>query len=71
MARAYAGRIPAGSNPNPSGVPNSGTLGGSAMGRPGRPQLMLGDEMYLWIMVVIEALLIGSLRKRFRRHHGG
>lgn len=67
MARAFAGR----SNAAPSSAPNAGTLGGPATGRPGRPQLMLGDEKYLWILVVLEVMLTGVLRKRFRRYHGG
>lgn len=46
-------------------------MGGPSSGRPGRPQLMLGDEKYLWILVILEVLLTGALRKRFRRYHGG
>lgn len=72
MPRAFAGaRIPAASNPAPSRAGNSGTLGGPATGRPGRPQLMLGDEKYLWLLVVLEVLATGILRKKFRRYHGG
>lgn len=71
MARAFSGRIPSASNPTPSHAHNAGTLGGPSAGRPGRPQLMLGDEKYLWIMVLIEVFLTGVLRKRFRRYHGG
>lgn len=71
MARAFTGRIPSASNPTPSRAGNSGTLGGPSTRRPGRPQLMLGDEMYLWILVILEVLVTGILRKQFRRHHGG
>jgi len=53
-----------------------GTLGGPAKRpaagpRPGRRQWMVGDEMYLWVLVIIEVALMGALRRRFRRHHGG
>ena len=71
MARAFAGRMPSASNPAPSRAGNAGTLGGPATGRPGRHQIMLGDEKYLWLLVILEVLLQGFLRKRFRRHHGG
>lgn len=71
VARAFSGRIPSASNPSPSRAPNAGTMGGPSSGRPGRPQLMLGDEKYLWILVILEVLLTGALRKRFRRYHGG
>lgn len=58
----------------PQGVPLAGgTLGGkSAMGRkPGRYQTKLGDEHYLWILVILEVVAIGWLRHAFRRRHGG
>ena len=65
----------AASNPTPSGHHNSGTLGGqSRMGigaRPGGKQLALGDEVYLWILVLVEVGLMGWARQQFRRHHGG
>lgn len=57
------------SNPNPSGIPQ-GTPGGRSMGRRGG-MVPIGDEMYLWILVVMEALAIGALRQQFRRYHGG
>lgn len=59
------------SNARPSGVPNSGTLGGPATRRPGRPQLALGDEKYLWLLVILEIGATMMLRKSFRRYHGG
>lgn len=71
MAHRVNGRVPSASNPMPSQAQNAGTLGGRATGRPGRPQLTLGDEKYLWILVILEVLLTGALRKQFRRHHGG
>jgi len=51
-----------------------GTLGGiprAAGARPSRINVNVGDEMYLWLLVVLEALAIGWLRQRFRRRHGG
>lgn len=56
----------------PSGILN-GTPGGRAAGggRPGRPQLQLGDEIYLWILVLLEVGAMGWLRHNFRRRHGG
>lgn len=73
-------RIPSTSNTRQSGYAG-GTMGGpSLMGnqprskvgtKPGRKQLLLGDEVYLWILVLIEVFLIGFLRQKTRRHHGG
>lgn len=71
MARAFAGRMPSASNPNVSSAHNAGTPGGPASRRPGRPQLMVGDEMYLWVLVGLEVLATVILRKNFRRYHGG
>lgn len=72
MARPIFGRNTVTSNATPSGV-QQGTLGGIAPAAGGRPgmKLMVGDEVYLWILVVIEVLLMGYLRKLSRRHHGG
>ncbi len=58
------------SNTRQSGVPQ-GTPGGRA-----RPMSFgFGSAMqevgYLWILVITEVLLMGYLRKQFRRHHGG
>ncbi len=33
--------------------------------------MMLGQEVYLWILVAIEVALMGGFRRYFRRHHGG
>ena len=66
-------RNPSTSNPIPSGVPQ-GTMGGIAPAggsRPGTRPLMPGDEVYLWVLVIVEVLVTGALRKKFRRHHGG
>lgn len=81
MARAvYGNRNPSspvsGFGPNPqSGAPMAGgTMGGraqTASGRPGMRSVALGDEVYLWILVIIEVLLMGALRRNFRKHHGG
>jgi len=73
MARAFSAnrsfRNPAASNPTPSGI-TQGTPGG-ATSRPGRATLMLGDEMYLWGLVLLEVGAIAFLRNHFRRYHGG
>lgn len=37
--------------------------------RPGK--ITIGQEKYLWILVLIEVALIGGFRKYFRRYHGG
>lgn len=68
-------RIPSKSNTTPSGAPQ-GTMGGvgtrtSVGSRPGKRPINIGDEMYLWILVLIEVLLIAWGRKASRRHHGG
>lgn len=71
MARTMSNlRHPAQSNTNQSGV-RQGTPGGAATSKPGSRQLMLGDEMYLWVLVFLEVGLMAFLRKNFRRHHGG
>lgn len=67
-------RIPARSNTTPSGAAG-GTMGGkpthSVGSRPGRRVIQLGDEMYLWILVIAEVAIIAGFRSKFRRHHGG
>ena len=71
MARAVFGTKASTSNTRQSGIPQ-GTPGGSnaAGGRPGK-RIQAGDEMYLWILVVLEILAMVFLRQQFRRHHGG
>lgn len=76
MARAvYGGNASSTTTPQTDRAPQ-GTLGGparapSAGPRPGRRQMLLGDEMYLWMLVAIEIGLMAALRRKFRRHHGG
>ena len=72
MARAVFGPRSATSNATPSGVPQ-GTLGGvkSAAGRKPGNKLMVGDEGYLWILLLLELVAMAFLRKHFRRYHGG
>lgn len=36
-----------------------------------RQPIKLGPSIYLWILVGVELVLIGGLRKFFRRFHGG
>ncbi len=71
MARAVFGAKSATSNTRASGT-TGGTLGGvkSSGGRPGM-KLNAGDEVYLWVMVALEMLLMVFLRNNFRSHHGG
>lgn len=51
-----------------------GTLGGSAAAigpRPGKRLTIMGDEVYLWILVALEVGVIMFLRSAFARYHGG
>lgn len=51
-----------------------GTMGGPAPAtgsRPGKRTMQFGDEVYLWILVAVEAALIGAFRSIFKRYHGG
>lgn len=49
-----------------------GTPGGRARKQGGgKGKMIVGQEMYLWVLVLIEVALIGGLRKFFRRFHGG
>ena len=73
MPRTVVGNHAAASNTQQSGVPQ-GTQGGRARAtgsRPGIPSLNMGDEFYLWALVLIEVFVMGYLRQHFRRHHGG
>lgn len=36
-----------------------------------RGGLQIGDEQYLWLLVVIEVVALFVLRQGFRRQHGG
>ncbi|MDE2101933.1 MAG: hypothetical protein KGL39_32100 [Patescibacteria group bacterium] len=70
MARAVFG-MNSTSNTRQSGV-TQGTPGGmkAAGGRPGK-KLQAGDEVFLWVLVILEILAMVFLRNQFRRHHGG
>lgn len=49
-----------------------GTPGGKAFRKPGAAgKFSPGQEVYLWLLVLIEVALVGGLRKYFRRFHGG
>ena len=71
MPRAVFGPKSSTSNTRQSGIPQ-GTPGGksAAGGRPGM-NLQAGDEVYLWVLVVLEILAMVFLRNHFRRYHGG
>lgn len=62
----------AGSNTAASGMPQ-GTPGGirQAVGSRRGSMMMFGQEMYLWVLVLLEVAVIGGFRKHFRRYHGG
>lgn len=70
MART---RIMAGTRSAPSpGV--QGTPGGVAPAvgaRPGKRTVQMGDEFYLWVLVLAEVGAIAWLRASFSRYHGG
>jgi len=34
-------------------------------------KLMVGDEAYLWLLVLIEVGILAGMRQKLRRHHGG
>lgn len=42
-----------------------------ASSKPGRFKLMVGDEVYLWILLALEIGTLAFLRNHFRRYHGG
>lgn len=72
MARTVFGNKTNRSNPTPG--MGGGTMGGRKSpigGRPGSRSIQVGDEMYLWLLVIIEVATMGYLRHHFRRHHGG
>jgi hypothetical protein len=50
-----------------------GTLGGRKFATGAGPgmRLAVGDEGYLWILVVLEVVAMAALRKKFKRYHGG
>lgn len=74
---ALGGRYSATSNPTPSGMPQ-GTPGGVTMGPGITPsgkgpgmKFRVGDEGYIWILVLIEVAVMSALRRWSRAHHGG
>jgi hypothetical protein len=72
MARAIFGPNSQTSNTNPAGG-TGGTLGGRKIASGASPgmRLAIGDEGYLWLLTIIEALTLAFLRKKFKRFHGG
>lgn len=50
-----------------------GTPGTAALGNDLRVGRMpaVGDEKYLWLLVVLEVAALWALRGAFKRHHGG
>lgn len=72
LARAIFGPNSATSNTQSAGG-TGGTLGGRKIATGAAPgmRLAIGDEGYLWLLVIIEAFTLGYLRKRFKRYHGG
>jgi hypothetical protein len=66
--------------PSKAGTGSVGGMGGTIGGKPsmaagrvkaGGKQVMLGDEVYLWILVLLEVGAMAWARQSFRRHHGG
>lgn len=71
MARTINAGRAGGSIP---GAGAQGTLGGmkQAVGaRPGKRAVVMGDEAYLWILVLTEVALVFYGRSVFSRYHGG
>lgn len=55
-------------------APRDQTRGGTAaLGSDLRMSRMpaLGDEKYLWVLVLLEVGVLWALRSVFKRHHGG
>lgn len=56
------------------GAGTQGTMGGGAVptgSRPGRRSTVMGDEVYLWILIFAELAVIAFFRNTFSRYHGG
>lgn len=72
MARAIFGNMSQTSNTTPGVGGAGGTMGGRKVSSsaPGM-NMAIGDEGYLWLLVIIEAVILGCCRKKFRRYHGG
>lgn len=73
MARAIFGTNSATSTPSPGMGGTGGTLGGMRVATGAGPgmKFAVGDEGYLWLLVIIEVLTMAYLRKHFKRYHGG
>lgn len=73
MARAIFGHNSATSTPTPGAGGAGGTLGGVRIATGAGPgmKLAIGDEGYLWLLVILEVVTMAFLRKRFKRYHGG
>lgn len=50
-----------------SSSPNPGHTQGAVGGR----DVLLGDEVYLWLLVVVEVLFVAYFRSTLSRYHGG
>lgn len=62
------------STPRTGSMPAGGTMGGPAPAvgpRPGKRTVVMGDEVYLWVLVVAEVSAVMFLRSAFSRYHGG
>lgn len=65
FARQAAQSSGAAAQGTPGGIPAAGSV------RPGRRVVNIGDEMYLWMLVIMEVIAMCALRHYFRHHHGG
>jgi hypothetical protein len=52
-------------------VHNPAQAGARAVSSDFRPMMPLGDEKYLWVLVILEVAAMFALRGAFKRHHGG
>lgn len=73
MARSHT-MNPGSRNTRQSGVPQ-GTPGGQTKAAASKTMAsaaqMNSATFYLWVLVGIEVLVMGLLRNKFRRYHGG
>lgn len=54
------------------GASKSSPEPGNTSGTPvGRRDVVLGDEVYLWLLVGVEVLAIAYFRSALSRYHGG
>ena len=54
-----------------SGGATATTAEPQTMGGRRRAPAQMGDEHYLWVLVVLEVLALFALRAGFKRSHGG